>query len=76
MTRQVPMLVHRVQDTMMTMPVKIGEATVAAQVPVIEIELIDESGQHGTHVYRFRTPEEKDYARQTFVQGQTYILNL
>lgn len=43
---------------------------VDAQVQVVEVELVDETGKWGSITRRFRTAEEKAYALGKYVQGE------
>ena len=50
--------------------------SLAGNVPGIEVELSDPTGQHGSVTLFFRTPEEKVYAEAAFKAGATVTLGL
>lgn len=67
----IAMLVNRVSPSTVPATVEInGEAT-EVTVPQTEVELVDQTGQHGSLILRFRSKSDRDMAKEKFVQGET-----
>ena len=54
--------------------VELNGATISANVPELEVELVDPLNQHGSLQLHFRSPEEQEYALEHFVAGATVDL--
>ncbi len=64
-------LVNRALASVRTMAVNLPDGTeVDATVSIFEVELVDETGQHGTITLRFMTPAERQAAAEKYKAGE------
>lgn len=59
---------------MMDVTLANGEV-VKAPVPVLEVELVDETGKHGSRTMRFVTHEEREFAEAKYHQGEVITVD-
>jgi hypothetical protein len=74
---QISMLINSV--TTPKYPTKVtlqNGSEVMADVAIVEVELVDETGQHGSRTMRFFTPEEKEFALAKYTQGEMISVEL
>ena len=67
--------VLRVSETTVSAPVKLGEETVVASVPALEVELGSAHNHSGAYTHRF-IGSDVDEAKKKFVAGETVSWSL
>ena len=70
-------LVNRASTSERAMNVTLPDGSnVEARVAIFEVELVDETGQHGTITRRYQTPEERHMAADKYRAGEHIELDL
>jgi hypothetical protein len=70
---QFQMLVNSVTRPKQVMDVMLNGEPLRAEVAIVEVELVDETGQHGSRTSRYITADEQAWAIATYIQG-TYVM--